>query len=64
MPLFIPQIFSGEQDLSDCMVIGTKKSVIDIHQFALTHGSGSLFGRHVGRPLSQVEFSDTHTDSA
>ena len=52
----------GEQDLRHRVVVFGKQLVVGVHQFTLTHGSGSLLGGDVLGPFLQAQLAHAHAD--
>ena len=69
MEVFLPDaavldVGRGDQKLRDSVIIFGKELVIQIHELALTNGSGRLLGRRVLRSLTQIELREAHRDGA
>ena len=46
------------------VVILRKELIIGVHQLALADCGGSLLGRHVLRPLAQIQLAKAHRNGA
>lgn len=58
--IFVVEVLPGEQHLGHCVVVLAEQPVVGIHQFALSHGSGGLFGGDVFR-LLHLQFAYAQT---
>ena len=61
-PVGVVHVLPGEQDLGHRVVILGEQLVIGIHQLALAHGGGRLFGGHVAGAAWQIQLAHPHAD--
>ena len=53
---------AGQQNLRDGHAVLEEHLVVDVHEFALTDRSGSLFHAHITRAIDDAELVETDTD--